>query len=109
MKFKIGQEIEVTEDFELIGGLSGDKIEVKKGDTGFIDSNGSIHYQTGKARGKIHKLTDAEIKGYDTGNIAKIAYKYLERHFNIREYLEDYEIEEAEFIDELDYILSEIL
>ena len=50
METKIGQQITVTEDFEIQTSCGENKIQVKKGDTGFIDSNGFVHYETGKAR-----------------------------------------------------------
>ena len=107
--FKIGQEIVMTQDFE-IEGFSGNKTLVKKDDEGYIDSMGNCHYQTGAARGKIQAIKeDVDIEGYDCENIAKIIYKRLQSQFDIKEFLEGYEIPVEDFINEIEDILSDIL
>jgi len=108
MKFEIGQELISQSNYNLTG-LTNDIIEVKKGDKGYIDSSGFIHYETGKARGKMTKIPDAEMEGYNTENIAKIIYEQLKWKLMLSEHMENYDLEEQEFIDEIDYILSEIL
>lgn len=105
---KIGQEIVITKDFE-IEGFSGKKILVKKDDKGYVDSTGDLHYQTGAARGKIQVIKDADLKGYDHENIAKIIYKRLQSQFDIKEFLEGYEIPVEDFTNEMEDILSDIL
>lgn len=97
----------VTEDFE-IQGFADDKILVKKGDKGFVDSNGFVHYETGNARGKMQKFKDIELEGYDTENIAKLILDELKWKFNFGEFLEDYDCEEKNVVDEIDCVLSEI-
>ena len=56
MIYKIGEEIGFNSDFEIELAFSGDKLLVKQGDKGFLDSKGMIHYTTGQARGKIQKI-----------------------------------------------------
>lgn len=109
MEAKIGQKITATDDFEIQGCFGEDKIQVKKGDRGFIDSNGFVHYETGKARGKMQRFDDITVKGYDTENITNLIYEHISKRFNLDEFLEDYEYEEKDLKDEIDYILSEIL
>ena len=107
--FKIGQEIVITQDFE-IEGFSGNKILVKKDDKGYVDSMGNFHYQTGAARGKIQAIKeDVDVKGYDCENIAKIIYKRLQSQFEIKEFLEGYDITIEDFTNEIEDILSDIL
>lgn len=109
MEAKIGQAITIIEDFEIQASLNKNKIVVKKGDTGFIDSNGFVHYETGDAKGKMGKFEDLSVKGYDTKNISKLVYEHLSRRFKFEDFLKDYEYEEKDIKEEIDYILSEIL
>lgn len=109
MKLKIGQEVEITQDFEIEAELSGKKVLVKKGDRGFVDSRGRIHYTSGNAIGKIQLLKDSEVKGYDTENIAEMIFNRLKRVFDIDEFLDDYDISKDDFINEVDDVLMDIL
>ena len=109
MSKKIGQEITSTQDFEIELTLSGNKLLVKEGDKGFVDSKGNVHYTTGQARGKIQCLTNVELKGYDHENIAKMIFKRIKNEFGLSEYLEDYEISEKDLVNEIEDILSDIL
>lgn len=108
MKLKIGQEITIQEDFEIETPLSHKKIKVQIGDKGFIDSNGLIHYTTGKARGKIQKIDGIEVDGYDYENIANLIFKKLNSTFDIKDIVEDYDISTKDFTGEIEDILSDI-
>lgn len=106
---KIGQEIIVKEDFEINTIVSEKVKTVKKGDKGFMDSRGFLHLTTGNERGKIVKIDDIEVKGYDHRNISSIIFRRLINAYNLDE-LMDYEgIEEAEIIDEIEDVLMDIL
>ncbi len=105
---QIGQEIIIKDDLE-IEGFGGNKILVKKGDKGYVDGMGFLHYQTGAARGKMQVIKDAVVKGYDYENIASMIYKRLQGEFNIKEYLEGYDIPVKDFESEIEWILSDIL
>ena len=105
---KIGQEVEITEDFKLESCLGTKVLEVKKGDRAYIDGNGFMHYTTGKARGMIQK-SDAEIKGFDYENISKIIYSRLNNSYNLDEFLDDYDMDKSEFTEEIENALVEIL
>lgn len=103
---QIGEEIIIQEGFELEG--LNDKKQVKKGDKGFIDSHGLLHYTTGAARGKIQPIKDVELKEYDVENIAKIIMNYL-NYYPLTEMLEDYDIDKTSFRDTIAEALDEIL
>lgn len=105
-KHKIGEEIIINQEFDIQGCFSDDLIQVKKGDKGYIDSNGFVHYITGKARGKIQKIANVEMKGYDTENIAKLIFDRIKTEYGIKEYL--YAYDEKYIIEDINYILSEI-
>ena len=107
--YKIGEEIGFSQDFEIESALSGNKTTVKAGDKGYVDNRCNIHYTTGQARGKIQRLDSAEMKGYDYSNIVKMIFKRLNNQFNLKEALDDYDVSEKDFIDELEDILSDIL
>lgn len=109
MSLKIGQELEMTEDFEIEAAISGNKVTVKKGDKGFVDSRGAVHYVSGEARGKIQMIKDADIKGHDYENIAKLIYARLKSTFEIDEFLEGYDIEVQDFTEEIEDMLTDIL
>ena len=110
MKYKIGEEIGFSKEFVIESALGGNKLTVKEGDRGFLDSRGHIHYTTGQARGKIHSLgKEIEVKGYDYESIAKMIFKRLKNQFMLEEHLEEYKISEKDFIAEIEDILSDIL
>lgn len=109
-QYKIGEQISFSQDFEIEAIISGNKLQVKAGDKGYIDSRCSIHYTSGQAKGKIQNLRkEIEVNGYDYENIAKMIYKRLENQFGVNDFLEDYEIPEKDFIDEIGDVLSDIL
>lgn len=108
-KYKIGEEIGFSQDFEIEAVFSGNKVTVKEGDRGVIDSRGNVHYTTGQARGKIQHLDNAEMKGYDHHNIAEMLFKRLKNQFMLEEHLEGYDLSEKDFIEELEDVLSDIL
>ncbi|MCB2308847.1 hypothetical protein LGL08_20450 [Clostridium estertheticum] len=109
MKNKIGQILTMTEDFIIESCFDKKVIQVKTGDTGFIDSKGSIHYIDGQARGKMQKLKDVEIKGYDYESIATLIFKKIYNEYGLAEVFEDYGIEKKGFIDSIEDILTDIL
>lgn len=106
---KIGEEITVIEDFKIELALSNDKIQVERGDKGYINSKGFIHYTTGKAKGRIQNTNDITIEGYDRENIAKLIFTRLSYNFNLDELSEGFDIIEKEFLNEIEDVLSEIL
>ena len=110
MTYKIGEEIGFSEEFELESAFGGNKVTVKEGDRGYFDSKGMIHYTTGQARGKIHSLgKEIEVKGYDHESIAKIIVKRIKNQFELMEFLEDYDVSEKDFIEEIEDVLNDIL
>jgi len=109
MNCKIGQQITIADDFVIESVFGGDKLQVKQDDKGFVDSRGMIHYISGQARGKIQKFEDIEAKGYDHENIAKMVFRRIKNEFGLSEYLEDYEISEKDFVNEIEDVLSNIL
>ncbi|EPY2295890.1 hypothetical protein ACXATC_003560 [Clostridium sporogenes] len=108
MKHKIGEMIRIKEDFEIKTAIRENTIQVKEGDTGFMDSKGMIHYLTGEARNKIQKIDDIEVKGYDYESIAKLIFKRLNIEYNICEMLENEGIEGHEFRDTIEDVLTDI-
>jgi len=109
IKHMIGEEIIIQKGFEIENALSDNRLQVKIGDKGYIDGSGFIHYITGAARGKMQKVSDVVLEGYDCENIAKLVFQRLNNHFNIKEFLDDYEIDKKYFIDEIECALSDIL
>lgn len=108
MKFKIGQEIKIKEDF-TIKTFNDNIIVIKENDKGFLDSKGLLHLTSGKGIGKIVKMDNMEIKGYDYENISKLIFNRLNYVFNISEFLSGEEISKEEFKEEIEDILMDIL
>lgn len=106
--FKVGQEIIVQEDFEIETSLSKNKITVKAGDKGFVDNKGFIHYTTGVARGKMHFNKELILIGHDYENIARIIFKRLDNEFELSDFLEAFDIDKKDFIDEIEDVLTDI-
>ncbi|WP_195938703.1 hypothetical protein [Romboutsia sp. 1001713B170131_170501_G6] len=105
---KIGQEIIEKQDYEIEKMISKDKIKIKVGDKGFVDSRGRVNYTTGAGRGAIVNY-DLEVKGYDHENIAKMIFNRLNAVYGLETYLEDEEIEYKEFVEEIEDVLMDIL
>lgn len=109
MKHKIGEIVTIKEGFEIKTAIGENTIQVKKGDTGLVDSRGMIHYLTGEARDKIQKIDGVEVKGYDYESISKLIFKRLNAEYNICEMLENEGIEGHGFRDTVEDVLSDIL
>lgn len=107
--YKIGQEMVVKEDFKINTVTSEKVITVKEGDKGFLDSKGLFNITKGKGRGKIVKINDIEVKGYDYKNISKMILQRLINVYNLEEFMEYEEIEYSEMINEVEDVLIEIL
>ena len=105
--YKIGEEVEITEDFEFKT-LGGRRFKVKEGDKGILTSRGTIIYTTGAAK-NLMQVADCNLKGYDNKNIAKLIYENLNRDFNIDDYLNNEDIDVDDFIETIECSLEEIL
>ena len=109
MKYKIGQEIEITEDFTLKT-VGGSAITVKVGDRAVIDSKARVKYISGQARDVVQMLgKDIEVNGYDHRNIASMILNRLNSVFGIEEFLDYNDINDDEMIDEIEDVLMDIL
>lgn len=109
MKYKIGQEIEITEDFTLKT-VGGRELTVKAGDKAIIDSRSRIKYISGQARDVMQMLEkDIEVNGYDHRNIASMILNRLNGVFGIEEFLDYNDINDDEMIDEIEDVLMDIL
>lgn len=109
MRYKIGQEIEITEDFTLktVGGRA---VTVKVRDRAIIDSRARIKYISGQARNVMQMLgKDIEVNGYDHRNIASMILNRLNGVFGIEEFLDYNDINDDEMIDEIEDVLMDIL
>lgn len=106
IKYKIGQILTSKEDLILEKGISGEKVIIPKGNRIMIGADKLAHHLKD---GYIQPLPEvAEVKGYDTESIASVIYEWLNKRFNLQEdMLDEWEIEKQEFIDEIEYALSE--
>ena len=109
MKYKIGQEIEITEDFTLKK-VGGREITVQAGDKAIIDSRARIKYISGQARNVMQMLEKGiEVNGYDHVNIAKMIANRLNQVFGLEEFLDDNDIAAESFEIEIEDVLIDIL
>lgn len=105
-----GSEIEVSEGYEIQSALTGKEIAVKPGDRGYVDLKGWVHYTTGEARGKMHKVYEKdEVVGCDTYAIASMIESRLNMEIQLRDMLDDFGVPEEDFIDMVDSILMDVL
>ena len=101
MEYKIGQILTSNQDVEVEKALSGEKVIIPKGNRIII---GAHHLRDGM----IQPLGDATVKGYDSAGLAEYLLLILKAHFPISEMLEDYDIEEKDLLDEIEYALDDI-
>ena len=108
MKYKIGQEIEITEDFTLKT-VGGRELTVKAGDKAIIDSRARIKYISGQARNVMQMLEKGiEVNGYDHVNIAKMIANRLNQVFGLEEFLDDNDIAAESFEIEIEDVLIDM-
>lgn len=106
---QIGEEIETTCDLESNTLIGKRPIKVKKGTKAVVTSAGSCQYLNGESKGMIMRMSDIELKGYDNEHISRLIFKRLDLEYGIKEFLEENEIEEKDFIDSIWDVLSDIL
>ena len=106
MAYKIGQILTSKEDVLVEKALSGEKVIIPKGNKIIIGADGFARHIR---NGMMQPLPeDAEVKGYDVSGIAEYLYLSLRVHFEIDEMLENYDLTKKEFIEEIEYYLSDI-
>lgn len=106
MVYKIGQILTSKEDVLVEKALSGEKVIIPKGNKIIIGADGFARHIR---NGMLQPLPeDAEVKGYDTEGLAEYLYLSLRPHFEIDEMLENYDLTKKEFIEEIEYYLSDI-
>lgn len=108
MKVKIGEEIKFKEGFE-IESFGGKKKIVKEGDRGVITKHGVVKYLSGDAKGMLQKIEELEVKGCDHENIVNMIFNRLNSAFNLRDMLEQEDIEEKEFKEEIEDLLYDFI
>ena len=105
MEYKIGQILTSNQDVEVEKALSGEKEIIPKGNRIIIGADNLAHHLRD---GMIQPLGDATVKGYDSAGLAEYLLLILKAHFPISEMLEDYDIEEKDLLDEIEYALDDI-
>lgn len=105
MEYKIGQILVSNQDVEVEKALSGEKVVIPKGNKVIIGADNLAHHIH---TGMIQPLGDAEVKGYDAEGLAEYLLIVLKAHFPLADMLEDYDIEEKDLKDEIEYALDDI-
>lgn len=106
MQYKVGQIITSTGEVELETFLSGKMVKIPAGNKVIIGADKLAHHIYG---GMIQPISDEiEIKGYDANGLAEYLMFYLKNEYPLEEFFEDYDIEESDFKDELEFALDEI-
>lgn len=107
---KLGQRIKFDKTFEITSELSNKKLKVAKGDSAIVTKRG-YKIINGEGTGKIVAFTKEEkesIKGLDYENIARTIHERLDYEFDIGEHLNNYEISEEDYIDNIVDVLLDI-
>ncbi len=105
MMYKIGQILVSSEDVEVRKALSDEKVIVPKGNKVIIGADKLAHHIR---TGMIQPIGDAEVKGYDSGGLAEYLAMVLMARLPIAEMLEDYDLDEKAFKNEIEYALDDI-
>lgn len=96
IKVGIGQIIELIADFE-VKGYSG-KVTIPKGSTFQVLSGNTIAFNDGKL---MVMPVDLEIDGYSAKGISKTIFRNLNNSFPLDEMLDDFDIKENDFEQEI--------
>ena len=104
-KYRIGEILVTKEDVELTSAISEKKTIVRKGTRIMIGADKLAHHF---GTGIIQPLQDGDdVSGYDTDGIAKAIIYHLGAMFPLKEMFEDYDIDDEEFKDEIEFALTE--
>ena len=104
-KYRIGEILVTKENVELTSAISEKKTIVRKGTRIMIGADKLAHHF---GTGIIQPLQDGdEVSGYDAEGIAKAIIYHLGVHFPLEEIFEDYDIDEEDFKDEIEFALQE--
>lgn len=110
MRVPIGGRLTVVEDERISSITTGDVLQVKVGDEGFVDSRGVVHYTSGEASGTVQKVYEQEqMVGYDHVSISEMVSDKLDEQFTLESILEDEGIEYDKVIIEIVKVLKEVL
>ena len=106
-KYRIGEILVTKEDVELTSAISEKKTIVRKGTRIMIGADKLAHHF---GTGIIQPLQDGDVvSGYDTDGIAKAIIYHLGAMFPLKEMFEDYDINEEEFKNEIEFEAVSIL
>lgn len=103
---KIGELVTIKKDITLKT-FSGFGLKAKTGDKGIVTKNGDVYLITGEAQNKFI-TTDIQVKGIDCNSIAGLIFRRLDMELNLGEMLEDYDIENKDFIEYIGSMLEDI-
>ena len=93
--YKVGQILEYTKDHYLTG--LGGRVKIPKGRKVIIGADGFAYHTDGS----FQPLGDAIAKGYDTEGLANYIYAKISVYFPLDEMLEENDIAEEDFVDEI--------
>ena len=107
MVYKIGEILESKKDVTVKKELSDEEIIIPKGNKIIIGADKLAHHLRD---GMLQPLQEgSEVEGYDCEGLAEYLFLCLRAYLPLNEMLEDYEISEKEFREEIEYALDEIL
>ena len=106
MQYKVGQIITSTHEVELETVLPGEKVKVPAGNKVIIGADKLAHHIRSGMIQPVSK--EIQIDGYDVSGLAEYLVFYLKNKYPMEDFFEDYDIEESDFKDELEFALYEI-
>lgn len=109
-KYKIGEIFTVQSDYEATLALSETKKIIRKGSKIIIGADGLAHHMND---GMIQPIDEnAEVRGYNAKGLAEFIFhdicNYLPIHDLIREYGEEFEIDNKGIVDAIENAFTEI-
>ena len=100
--YKVGQILKYTKDHYLTG--FGGRVKIPKGQKVIIGADGFAYHTDGS----FQPLGDAIAKGYDTEGLANYIYAKISVYFPLDEMLEENDMAEEDFVDEIACALEAI-
>jgi len=111
MKIRALKVVEMQQDFE-VSNMSKEKLTVLKGTKGRVNSRGNVKLLEGELRGKLLPRTmfDFEVEGIDFNQLSQLIFQRLDYYLpSFDEYMDDYEIEKKDVINEIEAMLYDEL
>lgn len=105
-QYKIGQILTSKHEIEVETAISGKKVKIPAGNKVIIGADKLAHHIRDGMIQPIAK--NIKVDGYDAEGLAEYLMIYLKNRYPLEEFFEDYDIDENDFKEEIEFALDEI-